>query len=656
MSEGSRSLWSKRGCVEASRREQGRSKQRRCEVAPSNLSAKAACSQDTPHRCLMAGDVEVYLSQVHDGSISSGFRALYEERLLLDVTLLIEEHHFQAHKALLATQSDYFRVMFTADMRERDQDKIHMKGLTATGFGHVLQFMYYGTLELSMPTVQEILQAAMYVQLTEVVEFCCSFLLAKICLENCAEVMRLLEDFGVGVEGVQEQLDAFLLENFVPLMARSEFLSYLSLEKLLAYLDSDRLSRFPEIELYEAVQAWLRHDRRRWRHADTVVQNVRFCLMTPASIFEKVKTSEFYRFSRQLRQEVDRALNYFHKVNEQPLLDSKSNRIRSLRPQTAVFRGMIGHSMVNSKVLLLHKPKVWWELEGPQVPLRPDCLAVLNNFVFLLGGEELGPDGEFHASSKVYRYDPRQNSWLRMADMSVPRSEFAVGVIGKFVYAVAGRTRDETFYSTERYNIVEDKWEFVDPYPVNKYGHEGMVLNGKLYITGGITSSSTSKQVCVFDPNREGSSETRSRRMPILTNCWENKSKMNYARCFHKMISHNGKLYVFGGVCVTLRASFESQGCPSTEMYDPETDEWTILASMPIGRSGHGVAVLDKQIMVLGGLCYNGHYSDSILTFDPEENKWKEDEYPRMPCKLDGLQVCSLHFPEYVLEHVRRCS
>lgn len=163
--------------------------------------------------------MEVYLSQVHDGSVSSGFRALYEERLLLDVTLLIEEHHFQvrnystchttvnlkdnssfglsppltpflvqewsqlenpdecwcavscvntsalvcsshfqAHKALLATQSDYFRVMFTADMRERDQDKIHMKGLTAAGFGHILRFMYYGSLELSMPTVQEILQ------------------------------------------------------------------------------------------------------------------------------------------------------------------------------------------------------------------------------------------------------------------------------------------------------------------------------------------------------------------------------------------------------------------------------------------------------------------------------------------------------------------
>ncbi|XP_044864073.1 kelch-like protein 15 isoform X2 [Mauremys mutica] len=293
----------------------------------------------------MAGDVEGFSSAIHDTSVSAGFRALYEEGLLLDVTLVIEDHQFQAHKALLATQSDYFRIMFTADMRERDQDKIHLKGLTATGFSHVLQFMYYGNIELSMNTVHEILQAAMYVQLIEVVKFCCSFLLAKICLENCAEIMRLLDDFGVNIDGVREKLDSFLLENFVPLMSRPDFLSYLSFEKLMSYLDNDHLSRFPEIELYEAVQAWLRHDRRRWRHTDTIIQNIRFCLMTPSSVFEKVKTSEFYRYSRQLRHEVDQAMNYFHSVHQQPLMEMKSNRIRSAKPQTAVFRGMIGHSM-----------------------------------------------------------------------------------------------------------------------------------------------------------------------------------------------------------------------------------------------------------------------------------------------------------------------
>lgn len=74
--------------------------------------------------------------------------------------------------------------------------------------------------------------------------------------------------------------------------------------------------------------------------------------------WSQVKTSEFYRYSRQLRQEVDQALSYFHDVNQQPLVETRANRIRSVRPQTAVFRGMIGHSMVNSKILLLQRPKV----------------------------------------------------------------------------------------------------------------------------------------------------------------------------------------------------------------------------------------------------------------------------------------------------------
>lgn len=182
-----------------------------------------------------------------------------------------------------------------------------------------------------------------------------------------------------------------------------------------AYLNSDALSRFPEIELYEAVQTWLRHDRRRWRHTDTIVQSIRFCLMTPANIFEKVgssrclqsshrrlcvnflrpppphvqvKTSEFYRYSRQLRQEVDQALTYFHDVNQQPLVESRSNRIRSVRPQTAVFRGMIGHSMVNSKILLLQRPKVSACLEETRC-LRERARAAFGRRAWLVSSQQL---------------------------------------------------------------------------------------------------------------------------------------------------------------------------------------------------------------------------------------------------------------------------
>ena len=99
-----------------------------------------------------------------------------------------------------------------------------------------------------------------------------------------------------------------------------------------------------------------------------------------------MKTSEFYRYSRQLRQDVDQALSYFHDVNEQPLVETRSNRIRSVRPQTAVFRGMIGHSMVNSKILLLHRPKVregvLWEYR-PKQSFRGQLIVFLSSWVYV---------------------------------------------------------------------------------------------------------------------------------------------------------------------------------------------------------------------------------------------------------------------------------
>lgn len=97
-----------------------------------------------------------------------------------------------------------------------------------------------------------------------------------------------------------------------------------------------------------------------------------------------MKTSEFYRYSRQLRQEVDQALSYFHDVNQQPLVETRANRIRSVRPQTAVFRGMIGHSMVNSKILLLQRPKVC----SPHLTSHPERVLIT-----------LGSTGTWHTTA-----------------------------------------------------------------------------------------------------------------------------------------------------------------------------------------------------------------------------------------------------------------
>ena len=59
-------------------------------------------------------------------------------------------------------------------------------------------------------------------------------------------------------------------------------------------------------------------------------------------------------------------------------------------------------------------------------------------------------------------------------------------------------------------------------------------------------------------------------------------------------VALGGKVYICGG--------FDGMSSlNSVEMYDPETDEWTMVSSMEKHRSAAGVVVLDNQIYAIGG-------------------------------------------------------
>ena len=55
----------------------------------------------------------------------------------------------QVHKSLLAATSDYFRVMFGGMMAESQQNTVDLKGVTADGLQHIIDFIYRYSLSFS---------------------------------------------------------------------------------------------------------------------------------------------------------------------------------------------------------------------------------------------------------------------------------------------------------------------------------------------------------------------------------------------------------------------------------------------------------------------------------------------------------------------------
>lgn len=135
--------------------------------------------------------------KAHGGSLLTGYQALRAEGFLCDVTLETEGSEFPAHRSLLACSSDYFRALFKSHTRESQASVIHLHVPSAAGLQRLLDFIYTAWLPLSMDTVEDTLEAASYLQVTEALGLCGRYLERQLAPENCCFAANVAARFGL---------------------------------------------------------------------------------------------------------------------------------------------------------------------------------------------------------------------------------------------------------------------------------------------------------------------------------------------------------------------------------------------------------------------------------------------------------------------------
>ncbi|PNI51601.1 KEAP1 isoform 8, partial [Pan troglodytes] len=79
----------------------------------------------------------------------------------------------------------------------------------------------------------------------------------------------------------------------------------------------------------------------------------------------------------------------------------------------------------------------WLRLADLQVPRSGLAGCVVGGLLYAVGGRNNSPDGNTD-SSALDCYNPMTNQWSPCAPMSVPRNRIGVGVIDGHIYAVGG--------------------------------------------------------------------------------------------------------------------------------------------------------------------------------------------------------------------------
>lgn len=233
----------------------------------------------------------------------------------------------------------------------------------------------------------------------------------------------------------------------------------------------------------------------------------------------------------------------------------------------------------------------------------------------------------------VYVYDPNTDQWTKKTSMPKPVHHQAQAIYKGKIYIFGGCKRhlfgDDTVDSSWVYDPATDTWTAIRPLPGRRCSARAQEVGGKIYVIGG------------FGPMENGKPGTRvtgaNQVYDPEKNTWEDRSPMPTARnhIFSGVV--DGKIYMIGG---RLGSGGASTASPTdvVEEYDPAKDLWgNLRAPMPTARSGGGDATYQGKIYCAGGEYSNRQYSAAfraLEAYDPATNTWTI--LPSMPVAKHG--------------------
>ncbi|KAM7094803.1 kelch-like protein 4 [Ciconia maguari] len=558
------------------------------------------------------GSDEYFQSTNHAEQTFRKMENYLQQKQLCDVLLIVGDQKIPAHRLVLSAVSDYFAAMFTNDVREAKQEEIKMEGVDPDALKALVRYAYTGILELKEDTIESLLAAACLLQLSQVIEVCCNFLMKQLHPSNCLGI----RSFG-DAQGCTELLKVahtYTMEHFTEVIKNQEFL-LLPANEIAKLLSSDDINVPDEEAIFQALMMWVRHDvQNRQRDLGMLLSYIRLPLLPP-QLLADLENSPMFADDLECQKLLMEAMKYHLLPERRSMMQSPRTKPRKSTVGALYAVGGMDATKGTTTIEKYDLRTNSWIQIGTMNGRRLQFgVAVIDNKLYIVGGR----DG-LKTSNIVECFNPVTKVWTIMPPMSTHRHGLGVAMLEGPMYAVGGHDGWSYLNTVERWDPQARQWNYVASMSTPRSTVGVAALNSKLYAVGGRDGSSCLKSMECFDPH---------------TNKWSICASMSKRRGGVGVATYNGFLYAVGGHDAPA-SNHCSRLSDCVERYDPKTDAWTTVAPLSVPRDAVGICPLGDRLYAVGG--YDGHtYLDTVESYDAQNNEWTEE----VPVNIGRAGAC----------------
>ncbi|XP_059507724.1 gigaxonin [Stegostoma tigrinum] len=556
----------------------------------------------------------------HSNKLLKSLSSFRNEPLFCDAVLVVEGQEIPVQKNLLAAVSPYVRTKlnYTAPTDDGSVYKIILDGISGAVMHELLDYVFSGQIKLSEDTIQDIVQAADLLLLTDLKALCCEFLESCIAPENCIGI----RDFALhySLQHVYYIATEYLETHFRDVSHTEEFLE-LGHEKVKEVISLEKLNVGNERYIFEAVVKWICQDPVvRKVHMKDVMSMVWVNGLDPSYLREQMLNEPVVREIVKectniplSQREGEAQLATFKPRGYSECIVTVGGEERSTRKPTAVMRCMCP--------LYDRNRQLWIELAPMSIPRINHGILSAEGFLFVLGGQ--GSDKETLSSGE--KYDSDTNCWSPIPPMNEARHNFGIVAIDGVLYVLGGEDGEKELLSMEAYDIHTRLWtKQPNMTMVRKIGCYA-AMKKKIYAMGGGSYGKLFESVECYDPK---------------TQQWTAICPLKEKRFGAVACGVGLELYVFGGVRSREGGpnveSGEMVTCKS-EFYHDQFKRWIYLndQSLCIPTSSsfvYGAVPIGASIYVIGDLDTGTQY-DFVREFRRSTGTWHHTK-PLLPSDL----------------------